>query len=50
MTREELIEAAKKGLEAAKELFEELGRKRAGDWGVINQGMLALERASREAP
>lgn len=48
MGQEQLLEQLRKTQKAIDELFAELGNKRAGDWGIINEGCLALTAAIRE--
>lgn len=39
----------RKLLDACKELLEECGKRRAGDWQTINEGMVAGEKFLRDA-
>jgi hypothetical protein len=51
MTKEEqqeIIEALRKTELAHTELFKELGNKVAGDWGIINDGLVAFNGVRRK--
>ena len=45
----ELLEACKTARKVSAELFAELGHKRACNWGIVNDGLIKLDKAIASA-